>query len=69
MVKDTIGEQVIISTRSFTPLHHRMELNRSRQVSKKEMAICDDTPTVRVILTLHLHIRKSCNNLMIGVGR
>ena len=54
IAKDTIGEQVIISTRSFTPLHQRMELNRSREVRETEKAICDDTPTVRAIEALIL---------------
>ena len=60
MVKDTIGEQVIISTRSFTPLHHRMELNRSRVVREKEKASCDGTPTNRAKEASALRTKKSC---------
>ena len=66
IAKDTVGEQVIISTRSFTPLHQRMELNRSRQVRKKEKAICADTPASMAVEASILYTRKNCNNLSMG---
>ena len=57
IVKDTIGEQVIISTRSLTPLHQRMELNRSREVREKERPIWHGTPVNRAMEALDLHTR------------
>lgn len=42
--KDTIGEQVIISARSLTPLHQRMDWKMKRKVRRKDMEICIDPP-------------------------
>ena len=47
--KDTIGEQTTTSARSRTPLHQRMELNRSRMASIEERHICNITTVIRRI--------------------
>ena len=45
--KDTIGEQVIISARSLTPLHQRTEWKMRRRARKKDATICPITPLPR----------------------
>ena len=45
--KDTIGEQVLISTRSLTFLHQRTDCMMRKKARRKDAPSCDGTPITR----------------------
>ena len=56
--KDTIGEQVIIKSRSLTSLHQRMDWMMRTTVRTKDPLICVRTPTSRELLVTLLQIKR-----------
>ena len=46
--KDTIGEQAMISARSFTPLHQRMDCKMRAKMRRKDMPNWAETPIWKI---------------------
>ena len=55
--KDTIGEQVLIRTRSLTFLHQRMDWMMRKKARRKDAPSCDGTPINRRLKATELQSR------------